>query len=71
MMLARPWTAREVTAFKTRHPDALKVGASDAPDGSQKKSYLGRTRAYRPVTKRAMMTMVKTCIVPCAPTAKK
>ena len=28
-------------------------------------------RAYRPVAKRAMMTMVKTCIVPCAPTAKK
>ena len=28
-------------------------------------------RAYRPVTKRAIMTMVSTCIVPCMPTAKK
>jgi len=38
MMLAmkRPWTAREVTAFKTRHPDALKVGASDARRISKK-----------------------------------
>jgi hypothetical protein len=28
-------------------------------------------RTYRPVTKRAIMTMVRTCIVPCIPTAKK
>ena len=31
----------------------------------------GRVRVYRPVTKRAMMTMVRTCIVPCTPTTKK
>ena len=30
-----------------------------------------RTGAYKPVTKRAIMTMVKTCIVPCTPTTKK
>ena len=32
---------------------------------------LERTGAYRPVTKRAMMTMVRTCITPCTPTTKK
>jgi len=34
-------------------------------------SAMERTGAYKPVTKRAMMTMVRTCIVPCTPTTKK
>ena len=62
------------------HPDGLRWRprtATGVTSGASKKSQhppgrrLERTGAYRPVTKRAMMTMVRTCITPCTPTTKK
>src|SRR5271156_3630737 len=53
------------------HPEEAVAGASKKIPAPHLAGDLERTGAYRPVTKRAMMTMVKTCITPCTATTKK
>ena len=67
---------RKSAQTKTRAIDqfSVKIPSESTPEGGLKSPLYVATdtgATYRPVTKRAMMTMVTTCIVPCTPTAKK